>query len=939
MLLLLLAVLTSNSNLAGEPAFDLMGPKVDVRVKRGDVTLPIGEVPSLAPGDRLWVHPDLPETQSARYVLVVAFLRGATNPPPPDWFTRVETWNSDVRDEGVYVNVPAEAQQALLFLAPETGGDFNTLRNTVRGRPGAFVRATQDLQAAGLNRMRLETYLAQVKAVDQTDANLLKQRTELAARSLGIKVNEDCFQKPPDQQAQCLSQLSEGMVMDSANAQSRVDQLASGSTLDLMNQISMSNMAGGGVYSPYVGAIVDTAKILSSLHTAHYQYIPALALPAQDTLNLRLNMPPSFRDPKSVVVIALPPIGVSKSPELYPPQGDESYCLQQPGLVLPTESAPLVYGTHMAYGFNLHIEAKGKAVDLPLKPDPSRGGFVLAGAPPALPAEKDELKAVVEGKWGFGSWTGPTYRLCTNGSSNWTLADGDRSALVVGRDDTLHVEGESTRCVEKVAMKAADGSPVTVTWKEAKAGTLKVVAQMKDAAPGTATLEIYQYGRSDPDKLTAQAYAEAASLEQLTLNSGDPDAVLKGTRLDEVAHAELGALAWTPARLTRVKDLDELTMKANSSTAGLEPGKHYTVNVQLHDGRQLKTQLTVNPPRPQVTLLNKGSQSDAGVAPSPVRLNSPDDLPVNGRIVFFLKSLVPANFPRNETVEVSAVDGSFGTTLSLADGSLVLEDRKTMVGTFKPLARFGPSAFGPLQLRAVAADGTAGQWQPLGTLVREPEFKELLCPRSPAKGCTLSGNDLFLLMAAGSTADLQGATEVPPDFTGTQLTVPPPVDGALYVKLRDDPATAQTLSLPVTWEPMPAPEQTQTAPPQAAPAAAPEGQTETVPAAAPKNSETPPVTAAPAAPKTADKTAPATAPEEAPNAGDKTAPGTLPESKPGTEQQAPAAPPQKQPAQPAKPQPPADSKPAPPSSAGSSQQGVPPVQGAPQTQAPQNPQN
>ena len=77
---------------ADAPAFDLAGPKVDVHVKRGEVTLPIGQVPNLLPGDRLWIHPDLPESQSTHFVLVVAFLRGATNPPPPEWFTRVETW-------------------------------------------------------------------------------------------------------------------------------------------------------------------------------------------------------------------------------------------------------------------------------------------------------------------------------------------------------------------------------------------------------------------------------------------------------------------------------------------------------------------------------------------------------------------------------------------------------------------------------------------------------------------------------------------------------------------------------------------------------------------------------------------------------------------------------------------------------------------------------
>ena len=115
------------------PAFDLMGPKVDVRVKRGEVTLPIGQVPNLLPGDRLWIHPDFPDSQSTRFVLIVSFLRGATNPPPPDWFTRVDTWSKKAREEGVFVTVPDEAQQAIVFLAPATGGDFSTLRNAVKG--------------------------------------------------------------------------------------------------------------------------------------------------------------------------------------------------------------------------------------------------------------------------------------------------------------------------------------------------------------------------------------------------------------------------------------------------------------------------------------------------------------------------------------------------------------------------------------------------------------------------------------------------------------------------------------------------------------------------------------------------------------------------------------------------------------------------------------
>jgi len=796
--MLLLISLAANGLYAAEPIFDLAGPRVDVHVKRGEVTLPISQIPNLLPGDRLWIHPDLPESQSARYVLIVAFLRGATNPPPPEWFTRVETWGREAQSEGVFVTVPDEAQQALIFLAPETGGDLSTLRAAVRGRPGSFVRATQDLQVASLDRMRLDAYLTEVKALPQTDSKSLREHAELVARSLGIKIDPQCFEKPIDQQAACLVQLSQGMVMDDANAHSRVDQLASGSTLDLVNAISFSSMAGGGAYSPYFGAIVDTAKILSSLHTAHFQYIPALALPTKDSLNLRLNMPPSFRDPKSVVVVALPPIGPSKPPPLHPMSPAQSFCLQAPGLVLPTDGAPLIFATELVYGLKLRIEIKGTRVELPLIVDPSQGGLVLEKSAPLLPATEGELTGVVHGKWGFEDWEGPRFHLRTAEAGKWTVAATDQTALVVGREDTLHIDGDSSQCVDKVEFQSDGLPPVKLAWKSPKPESLEVVIPMKDVTPGPVSLQIHQFGLAKPDTLALSAYDSAASLDRLTLSAGDTDALLKGTRLDQVAKAEFAGFSWTPGALNRVQDLDQLTLNAGGSTAALEPGKRYSAIVHLHDGRQLKVPVTVNPPRPQVTLLSKGLQEDASAIPSPVHLGSPDDFALDGRLVFFLKSRVPANFPRNQKVEVAAVDGSFGATLSTADGSLLLEDSKTAVGTLEPLARFGASAFGPLQVRAVSSDGINGDWLPLGVLVRLPAFKELRCAHATAKTCTLTGINLFLAASISPTQDFENATDVPMDFTGAQLTVPRPANGVLFLKLRDDPATIQTITLPVT---------------------------------------------------------------------------------------------------------------------------------------------
>jgi hypothetical protein len=373
----------------------------------------------------------------------------------------------------------------------------------------------------------------------------------------------------------------------------------------------------------------------------------------------------------------------------------------------------------------------------------------------------------------------------------------DETALVVGREDKLHIEGENSLCVERIEEQTPAGTPVKLVWKPVKPEQLEVSVPMKDASPGLVNLEIYQSGLEKPDQLQLKAYAEPAALDRLTLCAGDTQATLKGNRLDEVAKVSLDSITWTPATLSRVQDADQLELNTGGSTVALEPGKPAFASVQLQDGRLLKVPVTVEPPRPQVTLLSKGTQNDVSTAPSPVHLGSADDLPVDERLVFFIRSREPENFPRDEKVEVAAADGSFRTVLALADGSLMLEDAKTALGVVEPLLRFGSSAFGPVRARALAANGITGNWMPLGTLVRLPGFKELHCPRTAARPCVLIGTNLFLIASISASSEFGKPADVPPDFTGTQLSVPHPANGVLYMKLRDDANTVQTLTLPV----------------------------------------------------------------------------------------------------------------------------------------------
>ncbi len=797
---------------ADNAAFDLSGPRVEVRVSRGGQELPIADVPNLQVGDRLWVHPAFPENQSAHYLLIVAFLRGTTNPPPETWFTRIECWNKHVRQEGTIITVPRGAEQALLFLAPETGGDFSTLRSNVRGKPGAFVRASQDLVRASLDRSRLNVYLAAVKQASNEEPDQLKQETTLLARSLSIKLDGDCFKKPIDEQASCLTQNSNSLVLDDPHSQSMVAELTSNGGADLIGQISSTPWAGAGYYSPYVGAIVDVARLLTAFHTADYQYIPALAVPKADQLNLLLNAAPSFEKPKSVLVIGLPAIEPAQLPPLRPVDAKGVYCATNPALVLPADGAPLVFSTTLGQDWILHLWSKsGASLDLPVKPDAARGGFVIDkgavgkqgsdahSADMKLAQLPAEVSGTLRGKWGFDAFEGPTFHLRTAQPATWTVASADQSALIVGRDDTLHLKSEAAVCVDSVSVTDGTGKQIKVTNKVAGADGLQVQLALKDEAAGLLTMKIKQFGLPDADKLELHSYAEAGHLESFTIDAGDHQGVLKGSRLDEVASLEVGGIQFAPSRLTRVESQDQLQMSAPTSAdiKTLQAGEAETAQVTLKDGRVLKLPATIQSSRPKINLISKSVDRDTSTTHASIQLGSDDELPLDAKLSFSLKTQNPQSFPHDEKIEVATQDDSAHTVLSLADGTLTLQDSQTVVATLDPQKQLGPSAFGPLRFRPVAANGEQGDWQPLATLVRLPAVEGLRCPDTEDKQCTLQGSGLYLLDAVSGDPQFQQSTPVPDGFAGSTLIVPRPDGQNLYVRLRDDPSAVNKLQLRV----------------------------------------------------------------------------------------------------------------------------------------------
>jgi hypothetical protein len=824
---------------ADNARFDLVGPRIDVRVTRGGSTLPIAEVPNLQPGDKIWVKADLPPNQSNHLLLIVAFLRGTTNEPPDNWFTKIETWDKKTA-EGTTVTVPDEAEQAILFIAPETGGDFNTLRSAVKGKPGLFIRADADLNEASFEQQRIERYLAAMKTAPQNDQKAIQDHSAKLASTLALKPNADCFKQPVDQQVNCLTQSSAPVLLDDGHGQSIADALATGASSDFINAASYTQPAGAGLYSAYVGAVVDLVHLVSLMRTAQYQYIPGIAFPQGSTLNLKLNAPPSFHKPESVIVVGLPAIQKAKLPPLHPHDPNQVSCLLQPKMTLPLEGAPLVFSTSFAHDLVLHLNRTGAPVDLPLTPDAFEGGLIVEKEKQREPLHDAEMqndstpiaKAVVKvgassdliitgtirGYWGFDSFEGPTLNVQQVAGKDWKIVS--ETQLLAGQDNRLTLKGDGIACVQHIALTNNKDQDVDVTFKpdagtagkDAK-DTLALDISLKKVQPGGYSLAIQQYGASDRDNVPLTAYTGDIHLDGVKIHGGDNQAVLTGQGLKDVVSVQIADQAFMPTG----DGNDDKTVHLGAKS-GVSPGDGNDATVKLKDGRTMTVKISAEAPRPGLTLLSfkdtPAQQSDA----IPVTLGAKDDIPLNGKLTFVVQT--KDVFPRTQTIEVATADGSVHTSLSLAANNLVLQDAHTTIATLEPLKAFGQSAFGKLQMRPVAEDGTPGDWTPLGTLVRTPQITDIHCT-ADAPTCTVDGGNIFLVQSFAAEKDFAKPTEVPTGFAENTFTVPTPTDGTtLYLKLRDHPDAVAAITLPTPLQ-KPAPAQTAETPspePNTAPA-------------------------------------------------------------------------------------------------------------------------
>src|SRR6202044_140369 len=293
------------------------------------------------------------------------------------------------------------------------------------------------------------------------------------------------------------------------------------------------------------------AKILDSFHTAEYQYLPALVIPKGDTMMLKLNNPPSFHKPQSVLVVGLPAVQTAEAsadlPTMRAVDPKNILCAQQKPLVLQMVGAPYVFATSYAHDFVFRVQNKsGQMVDIPLTLDPMKGGFLVDEKALAAQSLLGSATGTVHGFWGFEPVEGPKYQLVSAHPEQWTLASADQHALIVGRKDTVHLDAPVVSCVDGVTVKDSGGKTLDATWKAVKPNEIQVDVPLDSEQAGTLNLQVKQTGLEKPDQVDLHTYSEAGKLDSFKIFAGDHQGVLKGTRLDEIATMTVNNVVFSP---------------------------------------------------------------------------------------------------------------------------------------------------------------------------------------------------------------------------------------------------------------------------------------------------------------------------------------------------------------------------------------------------------
>jgi hypothetical protein len=516
-------------------------------------------------------------------------------------------------------------------------------------------------------------------------------------------------------------------------------------------------------------------------------------------MNLKLNSPPSFYNPKSVIVIALPKIEPSRVPNLRLEDSTQSFCLASPSMSLPFRGAPSLFSTSFPHDLVIAFGPEESGVHIALVPDAYDGGLIPANPIPEGLLDRFETKASdgsvtvqgrLEGRWGFDQLDGPTLNFQYSPGDDWKLVSS--KAFMAGEDVEVALRGRGTACIHQITISNSSDDSSPVQFDRASGNdNLVLHLPFKDRSAGTYSLAIAQHGTPAIAKVGITVYSNDIRIDKMLLGTGG-SAILLGQHLQKVVSVKVGDQTFVP--INAAPEERGLQLRAPHAPA---TDNAPSATVLLQNGGVMTVPVAVEEPGATLKVLSVDSTLVTPKAEIPIGLGSQRDIALHGILHFVVQS--EGVYPRGQDIEISTADDAVRTRISLSSGDLILQDDHTAVGAVDLDKAFGESAFGELRIRAIPSDGTVGNWVTLGRLVRRPHITAVRCTSVDVPTCMVEGSDLFLALAFSTTADFASPIPVPTGFDGSNFAIPMkpyPRTSTLYVRLRDDPDGFATIKIP-----------------------------------------------------------------------------------------------------------------------------------------------
>ena len=110
------------------------------------------------------------------------------------------------------------------------------------------------------------------------------------------------------------------------------------------------------------------------------------------------------------------------------------------------------------------------------------GGFIVETQALQSANLDGEITGTLRGNVGFPRFRRSALPAAHFASAQWIVASKDASALIVGREDTLHLQSPAACCVSEVTFKDEQGKTLSTEWKNSKADELEVKVPLQKAS-------------------------------------------------------------------------------------------------------------------------------------------------------------------------------------------------------------------------------------------------------------------------------------------------------------------------------------------------------------------------------------------------------------------------------------------------------------------------